>query len=51
MMRQDLARAMESLTPEGVSYRIAAPAFLRVQQPLYLGNPPETAKAAKRPTA
>src|SRR6266481_57667 len=27
MMRQDLARAMESLTPEGVSYRIAAPTF------------------------
>src|SRR5258708_270918 len=44
MMRQDLARTMESLTPEGVSYRIAAPAFLGIQQLPFSGNPPERPK-------
>jgi hypothetical protein len=28
MVRQDLARAMESLTPEGVSYRNGAPGLV-----------------------
>jgi hypothetical protein len=37
--------------PSSITFDVGAPTFLGVQQLPCSGNPPETAKAAKRPTA
>jgi hypothetical protein len=37
--------------PSSITFNVGAPTFLAVQQLPCSGNPPEMAKAAKRPTA